>query len=212
MWTPVLLNVSGAPRVAPAARASPQLPSPPPCFDRVAGAAMWRGAGCAGVMLRAPVTLWHRIGVWTACSNVWHRTFGIRIEIRHCFSCDSSAKKQMWISAHWQPEFLFDDITCLGRKRGSTAGGGAASIPYTDHFAAGFECDSVSALNQSSALNHDCVSQRAGKTGVTAGGLVDYLESHHPATFFAENVKKLAASKAAGKSNLATLLCLTVFR
>jgi hypothetical protein len=82
-------------------------------------------------------------------------------------------------------ELLFGDIVALSNQNWcgpSDTKGAAVEVPAVNLFTAGFECDTVSRLNQwcSPAAQSSCVEHAAGKTGTTCRATLQYIVEKSP--------------------------------
>ena len=117
----------------------------------------------------------------------------------HAFAVESNPAKQTFILKNHNPIRLFAD---LFEMSGSTAwdvkSGAVQHIPEVDIVFAGFSCKTFSTL--SAKRNADCLRSRAGSSGSTYGGVVDYITKHIPKMVLLENVLSMLRGKWAKKN------------
>lgn len=145
------------------------------------------GTGCSGSDV--VILVLEKLG------KFWDEMLGVRLRFRHVFSIESVAWKREWITSHFQPELVFDDITAIDGSESlhGTLSGELRPLPACDMFFCGIECDTISALNARSDLG-GCIQGQRGKTGQTAKGCFDYIEKRRPLIWVVENVRSLSTS------------------
>ena len=131
---------------------------------------------------------------------------GMELQFHHLFACEIEEWKQEFILHHLNPQFMFEDAVELARNDWvgqDTISEKHVKVPDIDLLFAGFECDSVSALNASRNKSSNCVAEGTGKTGITARATLDFIIAKKPKWTILENAKTL------GKDNvLAIQKCL----
>lgn len=156
------------------------------------------GTGCSGsdIVVKVMNTLWQSFKVHNGI---------VLPPIDHAFSCESVPFKQSWITAHCKPRFLFKDwlqFSDLANRADEVYSETMVEVPEVDFLVVGFECDSVSSLNHSSAANRDTVTNGEGKTGSTAKATLDWIHRKRPFVCVMENVRNLHAKSSDNRSNL----------
>ena len=96
--------------------------------------------------------------------------FGIQVRFHHALACEKVEWKRAWILKHFSPQHLFANTADLGQSSAlDLLTNAVVTIPQTDFMLAGFECDSVSMLNNGGAqFRGGCVDGGGGRTGRTA--------------------------------------------
>ena len=158
------------------------------------------GTMCSGSDLMVPVfkQLWARISQYCEL---------LAAEVEHLFAVEVDQQKQRWILENGSPTFLFKDITLMGEQTGmDLCSQQEVSIPRCDIVYVGFSCEAFSFLNQNRANSEyaNALRDRAGSSGRTFGGLVEYARVHRPTLIIIENVPSLMAGKQ-GERNLEEL-------
>lgn len=133
---------------------------------------------------------------------------GVTFRWRHAWSCESVGWKRQWALQHFSPGAMFADANDLLQ---STARceiqNDIVSIEPVFAVIAGFECDSVSALNKRfQDYRGSCLQERSGKTGHSGCACLDFLRIHRPCFFVFENVVGLLAAGKNGTRDIDTLL------
>ena len=147
------------------------------------------GSACSGSEVAAYVL--------ECLAEFWDETYQLHLDVDHLFACEIVDWKQTWILNHFAPKMLFSDVMELHKDTcKDVISGDARPIPDVDIFMAGFECDSVSGLNNSSKSARGCLMRGEGKTGSTGMACLAYIEAKRPRIFALENVKNLGAGKA----------------
>lgn len=138
----------------------------------------------------------------------WRQQFGTEFHVEHAYSIEHIEAKRRFILAHWQPQYIFEDLTKVATDEFSLdlRTKALVRVPHTHVLAAGIECDSISSLNQHASANRGCVGQRQGRTGMTAGATLDLVARVKPWLLLFENVKNLNAGGSGAKTDLAVLL------
>ena len=123
-----------------------------------------------------------KVRVGTACSGTevlvyfltvflrfWSVSYGLEIGVEHCFACEAVPHKRLFIDDHFSPKLIFTDVTTLhtGFATCGKSGKTGVEIPQVDFFAAGFECDQFSALNNDRSDTPGCLTRGDGKSGST---------------------------------------------
>lgn len=159
-------------------------------------------------LLRMHEAFGGRLSVATGCSGTdllilvakklvrwWHIKFGIDFELVHLWSCDKGPLQQRFISAHFAPQALFEDMEAI-------ASGGTALDIITNSqvqvssahlFATGIECDTLSGLNTQSRVAEGVVQAGQGKTGISATATLGYCRNRRPDMVLMECVKNLGS-------------------
>ncbi len=149
------------------------------------------GTGCSGsdVVILVLQTL----------SKQWKTHFGVDVQFHHSFSTESQPWKRQWIITHFQPEFVFADITAFAHSTSlhDVKSNQLQCVPPVDLWICGIECDSISRLSNFPLKG--CVAAARGRTGETAAGCFAYIRRYRPALFIVENVKNLHAGSSSGK-------------
>jgi site-specific DNA-cytosine methylase len=158
------------------------------------------GTMCSGSDLIVPVfkQLWARIYQYCELPAA---------EVEHLFAVEVDQQKQRWILENGSPTYLFKDITLMGEETGmDVCSQQEVSIPRCDIVYVGFSCKTFSFLNQNRANSEyaNALRDRAGSSGKTFGGLVEYVRVHRPVLIIMENVPSLVAGQQ-GKRNLEEL-------
>ena len=112
--------------------------------------------------------------------NFWRDTLGWELGISHEFSCDNNAHCQRFVSTHFSPKAIFDDVRALHREVGhDIVSNTDLKIPDVDWFIFGAECDNYSKLNNFTRATA-CVESGEGRSGETIQGCLSYVELRRP--------------------------------
>jgi site-specific DNA-cytosine methylase len=119
---------------------------------------------------------------------------GVPLCFNHSFSCEIVPWKRDWARRHFNPTRMFGDAKDMSvAKAVDLLIGEWVDIPNVHILCAGFECDSVSFFNNTSAeYRGGCVEKGEGKTGRTAQYNLAYIRRHRPLLVILENVVALA--------------------
>ena len=130
-------------------------------------------------------------------TDIWRGITGnARFKVIHEFSVEVDDWKRDFVTdCGFKPKHQFCDAVklmkngwrgCCQRTRKTML------LPQVDGGAAGFECDSVSALNIKAMANKECVPKSDGKTGRTCEAILEFMTwCRSLLWFFLENVKTL---------------------
>ena len=140
-------------------------------------------------------------------SSLWQETYGIAVKPDHIFSAEIVDWKRAFITRHWQPKFLFQDVNDLSKDTIKDVKSGNLVAPPAPMVALfGFECDSISGLNAQSKGNRGCVALNTERTGSTANAVLGYARKTRVPVLILENVKNLNASNGSNKSDMQSLI------
>lgn len=157
-------------------------------MSEAVGGVLSIATGCSGTDVIVMVI--QRLASW------WTATFGLSLRIRHVFSCEQVGFKRDFISAHFKPEALFENMQDIGTSSSARdlISGEIKPIQSSNIWACGIECDTLSGLNGSSQVGKAVTLSGDGKTGSTAKECMGYIRRARPAIIVLENIKNLAAA------------------
>lgn len=130
------------------------------------------GTACSGS--DTPILIMNKL------MKFWGDTFGWELAISHEFSCDNNAHCQRFISTHFSPKAIFDDVRAMHREVcHDIVSDTEIRIPDVDWFVFGAECDNYSKLNNFTRATA-CVESGEGRSGETVRGCLSYVEVRRP--------------------------------
>lgn len=161
------------------------------------------GSGCSGTDLVFSV-----LQNLTTC---WRSLLGLDFTVEHLFSVDHGALQREFITSHFTPGLLFNDMEEVSSNDMAydELTSSLQAVPHAWLFTAGIECDTLSALNSQAKVGEGVVAKGEGKTGSSAQHCLQYLANRAPELVLFECVKGLSsgAKSSTGMSDMDTIIC-----
>jgi site-specific DNA-cytosine methylase len=126
----------------------------------------------------------------------WSAEYGITIEIKQAFACESHKVKASFITTNIDADsadacVFIDNAKMSGCKAYCSRHDNMCAVPHVRTGGAGFSCQSRSSANNKRTSHVGCVQRGTGKTGQSWVHVREYLEAHRPDSFLLENVPSL---------------------
>ena len=137
---------------------------------------------CAGCELALPV--------FDIFAMLMGLHFGVSFEVLHCFSCERDRKLQTWIREHFNPLYIFPDVTQIYLPLAfDILSQRLQPVDSPDVAVCGWSCVDNSAANVNRAKKRRVIEQRdpTSETSRTAWGLLLFMETKRPRVVIGEN-------------------------
>lgn len=119
------------------------------------------------------------------------------MQVSHTFSCERDKAKQRWIRQQCDPPLLFADASEMRQPMAfDVISGRPQPVPPVHVLVAGFDCRSVSRMNNNRRDYLQCISEKTGSTGATFDAVLSYVARHRPRALVLENVPQLRTASA----------------
>ena len=142
------------------------------------------GTMCSGM----EVVCWALLAIQTSLRTVLQ----LEANFIHTFAVELHPGKRDFIKNYYKPGAIYGNV--LGMAQDELLdwrSGTVKHVPRVQVLVAGFECDSVSAQNNTRGEFQDCVARGVGSTGTTFKGILLYIHKHKPIVVILENVPAL---------------------